>query len=184
MQQLLLREPQTNVNETGQGQHRSELWGGCSEMQIAQLTRTLQARRQVLRPSADCAWQSHLPSCELVTRMQFAAITIQQAPSLQIHPQTHLDLRHPNLGHSIHIQHRDTRTLSIIGPWHNRRRTVVCAEKSHLSRPPNDFRQRRNLSLKQPILHSSDHTSKWPNINPHGDSRQQEFAKIRGKRSA
>jgi hypothetical protein len=97
------------------------------------------------------------------------------------HPQTHLDL-HPTLGHSIHIQHRDPRTLSIKGLAHNRRCTVVCAEQSHPSGPPNDFRQ-RNLPLKQPILHSSHHTSKWPNINPHGDSRQQAFAKTRAKRS-
>jgi hypothetical protein len=65
------------------------------------------------------------------------------------------------LGHSIHIKHRDPRTLSIKGPAHNRRRTVVCAEQSHSSGPPNDFRQRRNLPLKQPILHSSHHTSSW-----------------------
>jgi hypothetical protein len=108
----------------------------------------------------------------------------QQAPSLQIHPQTHLDLRHPTLGHSIHIQHRDPRTLSIKGPAHNRRCTVVCAEPSHSSGPPNDFRQRRNLPLKQPILHSSHHTSNCPNINPRGNSRQQAFAKTRAKRSA
>jgi hypothetical protein len=91
---------------------------------------------------------------------------------------------HPTLGHSIHVQHRDPRTLSIKGPAHNRRCTVGCAEQSHLSGPPNDFRQRRNLPLKQPILHSSHHTSKWPNINPHGDSRQQAFAKTRAKRSS
>jgi hypothetical protein len=105
-------------------------------------------------------------------------------PSLQIHSQSHLDLRHPTLGESISIQHRDPRTLSIKGPAHNRRCTVVCAEQSHPSGPPNDFRQRRNLPLKQPILHSSHHTSKWSNINPHGDSRQQAFAKTRAKRSA
>jgi hypothetical protein len=87
----------------------------------------------------------------LVTRTQFAAFRAQQAPSLQIHPQTHLDLWHPTLGHSIHIQHRDTRTLSISGPAHNRRCTVVCAEQSHPSGPPNAFRQRRNLPLQQPI---------------------------------
>jgi hypothetical protein len=92
--------------------------------------------------------------------------------------------RRPTLGHSINIQHRDSRTLSIKVPAHNRRCTVVCAEQSHPSGPPNDFRQRRNLPLKQPILHPSHHTSKWPNINPHGDSRQQAFAKTRAKRSA
>jgi hypothetical protein len=62
----------------------------------------------------------------------------QQAP-LQIHPQTHLDLWHPTLGHSIHIQHRDTRTLSLKSPAHNRRCTVLCAEQSHPSGPPDDL---------------------------------------------
>jgi hypothetical protein len=56
---------------------------------------------------------------------QFAAIPTQQAPSLQIHPQTHLDLRHPTLGHSIHIQREilesfQSKTLHIIvdAPWY------------------------------------------------------------------
>jgi hypothetical protein len=40
----------------------------------------------------------------------------------------------PTLGHSIHIQLQDPRTLSIKGPAHNRRCTVVCAEQSHLSK--------------------------------------------------
>jgi hypothetical protein len=88
------------------------------------------------------------------------------------------------LGHIIHIPHRDPRTFSIKGFAHNRRCTVVCAENSHPSGPPNDFRQSRNLPLKQPILHSSHHTSKGPIINPHGDPRQQAFAKTRAKRSA
>jgi hypothetical protein len=65
------------------------------------------------------------------------------------YPQTHLDLWHPTLGHSIHIQHREARTLSIKGPAHNRRRTMVGAEQSHPSRPPNDFRQRRNPTLME-----------------------------------
>jgi hypothetical protein len=133
-------------------------------------------------------WHHHIftkrKQLGLTLTKMFAAIPTQQAPSLQIHPQTHLDLRHPTLGHSIHIQHRDPRTLSIKGPAHNRRRTVVCAEQSHPLGPPNVFRQRRNLPLKQPILHSSHHTPKWPNINPHGDSRQQAFAKTRAKRSS
>jgi hypothetical protein len=131
-------------------------------------------------------WHHHIftkrKQLGLTLRTQFAAIPTQQAPSLQIHPQTYLDLRHPILGHSIHIQHRGPRTLSIKGPAHNRRCTVVCAEQSHPSGPPNDVRQRRNLSLKQP--HSSHHTSKWPNITPHGDSRQQAFATTRAKRPA
>jgi hypothetical protein len=37
---------------------------------------------------------------------------------------------------------------------------VVSAEQSHPSRSPNDFRQKRNLPLQQPIVHSSHHTSK------------------------
>jgi hypothetical protein len=61
-------------------------------------------------------------------------------------------LMYPTLGHCIHIQHRDTRTLSIKDPAaHGRRRTVVCDEHSHPSRPPDDFHQRRNPSLQQPI---------------------------------
>jgi hypothetical protein len=63
------------------------------------------------------------------------------------------------------LQHWDPRALSNKGPVHNRRCTVVCAEQSHPLGPPNDFRQRRNLPLKQLILHLSHHTSKWPNIN-------------------
>jgi hypothetical protein len=98
------------------------------------------------------------------TRDQFFFLIEISFRHLQVYyfvaPQTHLDLRHPTLGHSIHIQHRDPRTLSIKGPAHNRRCTVVCAEQSHPAGPPNDFRQRRNLLLKQPILHSSHHTSK------------------------
>jgi hypothetical protein len=39
-------------------------------------------------------------------------------------------------------------------------RIIVDAEQSHPSGPPNDFRQERNLPLKQPILHSFHHTSK------------------------
>jgi hypothetical protein len=84
----------------------------------------------------------------LVTRTQFAAIHTQQAPSLQIHPQTHLDLRHPTLEHSIHIQHQDPRTLPIKGPVHNYRCTVVCAEQSHPLGPP-------NTSAKEEICRSS-----------------------------
>jgi hypothetical protein len=75
-------------------------------------------------------------------------------------PPRSLECVHRTLGHSIHIQHRDPRTLSIKGPTHNRRCTVVCAGQSHPSGPPTDFRQRRNPPLKQPILHSSHHTSK------------------------
>jgi hypothetical protein len=76
--------------------------------------------------------------------MQMATLPTQQAPSLQNHPQTNLDLWYPTLGHSILIQHRDNGTLSIEGPAHNRRRTLVCAEHSHPSRPPTDIRQRGN----------------------------------------
>jgi hypothetical protein len=66
------------------------------------------------------------------------------------------------------------RTLSIKSPAHNRRRTVVCAEQSHPSRSPNDFRQRRNLPLQLSIERPPLHTYKWPNtrINPHGANRR------------
>jgi hypothetical protein len=76
------------------------------------------------------------------TRLDLGACWYVQ---LQIHPQTYLDLWHPTLRHSIHIQYRDTKTLSIKGPAHNRRCTLVCAKQSHPSGPPNAFRQRRNL---------------------------------------
>jgi hypothetical protein len=53
---------------------------------------------------------------------------------------TNLVLWHPTLGHSIHIQHWDTGTLSIEDPAHNRRRTLVCAKRSHPSRPLTNIR--------------------------------------------
>jgi hypothetical protein len=50
-----------------------------------------------------------------------------------------------------HNINRSQRMLSIKGPAHNRRRTLVCAEQSHPSRPPNSFRQRINPPLQLPI---------------------------------
>jgi hypothetical protein len=80
--------------------------------------------------------------------MQFAAIPTQQAPSLQIHLQTHLDLQHPTLGHSIHIQHRDPRTLSIKGL-----RIIVDAP---LYVPDNHIRRDLQMtSVKEEICRSS-----------------------------
>jgi hypothetical protein len=77
------------------------------------------------------------------------------------------------------LERFQSKALCIIvdAPWY--------VPNNHIRRdPPNDFRQRRNLPLQVPILHSPHHTSKWPNINPHGDSRQQAFSKARAKRSA
>jgi hypothetical protein len=103
---------------------------------------------------------------------------------IQNHPQTHLDLRHPTLGHGLHIKHWDPWAFPIQDFAPTCRRTAVRAQPSHPSGPSNAFSQGRNLPLKSQLLHPPHHPSPWPSSSPPGTTRHQAIATTYAKRSA
>jgi hypothetical protein len=90
--------------------------------------------------------------------------TVTPAPSLQIHRQTHLDLRHPTLGHSftsnIEIPERfQSKALSIIvdAPWyvpndHIRRDLQMTSVKEEICRSSNQYCARITTHPNDQIL--------------------------------
>jgi hypothetical protein len=60
----------------------------------------------------------------------------QQTLHLQNYTQTNLDLRNTTLGNGIHVQHRNTRRLTVEGSAHDNGRTMVCAEYSNTEGSP------------------------------------------------
>jgi hypothetical protein len=73
----------------------------------------------------------------LVTRTQIKTLNKQQTPLLQNYTQTNLGLRNTTLGNRIHVQHWNTRTLSVEGSVHDNGCTMVCAEYRNTEGSPN-----------------------------------------------
>jgi hypothetical protein len=125
--------------------------------------------------------RNHRHQNVLATRMYVKILYKLQTSHRQNNIRTNLDLRNTTLGYGFHFQQRNSRTFPIESLAHDSGRNLVRAEYGYPKGSPDTNSYRRNPPLQLSIQCSPQHTSKRPNSEPHGATRQQAIAETPAK---